>query len=259
MDTIQQNELEAVNQRFNEELQRQVEGTLPKGHVYQMGMPGAILQSIGMPISSIELSAERLADKASEEYIHAHPFNIAEVKDLPKAIQNPIAAFAYGNKSKAVNIITEVEHNGKKFLVGIALNPTINNKKLSVNSIRSVFPKDTHEWVNWIKQGKGLYFNKEKVLSFLTNSRHPADVAFGFPDNQVQQGNSKLAYSDLEYAVKVIQTFENPKILEGKSEKKYEKAVPSAALRAVSALVDAQASAPVAQHRRQHLNLGHVE
>jgi hypothetical protein len=36
MDTIHQGELEAVSQRFSAELQRQVEGTLPKEHVYQM-------------------------------------------------------------------------------------------------------------------------------------------------------------------------------------------------------------------------------
>lgn len=92
----------------------------------------------------------------------------------------------------AVNIITEIEHNGKKILVGIALNPVVQGKRLEVNDIRNVFPKDTYEWVYWINQGKGLYFNKEKVLSFLTNSRHPADVVFGFPDNPVQQEHSKL-------------------------------------------------------------------
>jgi hypothetical protein len=48
-----------------------------------------------------------------------------------------------------------------------------------------------------------------------------------------------------------ITNLSNGQILDGKSEKKYEKAVPSAALRAVSAQVDARAPAPVAQHRWQ--------
>jgi hypothetical protein len=205
-------DLEAVSERFNEELERQIAGTLPKGHVYKLGNPGEILQSIGMPIAQIELTAERLAEKASEDYIHSHPFELSEVKDLPKAIQNPLAVFSYGDKSKAVNIITEIERNGSKFLVGISMNPVVNGKKLSVNSIRSIFPKDTHEWVNWINQGKGLYYNKEKVLNFLTNSRHPADVAFGLPENQVQQENSKLSEPALDSATKVIQNFENPKL-----------------------------------------------
>ena len=96
------------------------------------------------------------------------------------------------NKTKAVNIITEIEKNGKKFLVGLSLNPEVGGKKLDIHSIRLVFPKDTHERVNRINQGKGLYFDKEKVLNFLTNSRHPADVAFGLPENQAQQEISKL-------------------------------------------------------------------
>ncbi|MDR1883457.1 MAG: hypothetical protein LBR26_11855 [Prevotella sp.] len=75
-----------------------------------------------------------------------------------------------------------------------------------INSIRGIFPKDTHEWVNWINQGKGLYFNKEKVLNFLDQQRiNPADVAFGLPDNQAQQENSKLS------AANIVQNFENPK------------------------------------------------
>ena len=45
-------------------------------------------------------------------------------------------------------------------------------------SIRTVFPKDTLEWINWINQDKALYVNKEKVLGLLlANSRLPEDVA----------------------------------------------------------------------------------
>ena len=102
--------MEAVNQRFNEELQKQIEGTLPKGHVYDMGMPGSVLLSTGFPNVPIEMSASHLADKASTAH---HPFGIGEVKDLVKALQNPIAVFAYGNKSKAQNVIVEIQHEVK--------------------------------------------------------------------------------------------------------------------------------------------------
>jgi hypothetical protein len=203
-------DLEAINARFNEELQQQIDGTLPVGHVYKLGMPEKILKSVGMPNLMIELTRKKLAEKASENYVHAHPFDLSEVKNLPKVIQTPLAVFSYGDKSKAVNIITETEHNGKKFLVGIFMSPIVGNQKLPVNSIRSIFPKDTQEWVNWINQGKGLFYNKEKVLNFLTNSRHPADVAFGFPENQVQQENSKL------FASKIAQNFKNSSKLNNK-------------------------------------------
>jgi hypothetical protein len=132
-------------------------------------------------------------------------------------------------KSKAVNVITEIEKNGKNFLVGISLNPEIEGKSLNINSIRSIFPKNSTEWLNWITQGKSLYLNKGEIKI------------------QIEQQRTNLAdvpYLDLHNATKVIQVFENPKKLEGKSEKKYEKAV-----------VEARASAPVAQHRwRQGLS-----
>jgi len=154
-------ELEEINKRFNNELQQQINGTLPKGHIYGLGYPGTNLLSAGLPNMPIELNAIRLAEKTSENY--GHPFNIADLKNLPKAINDPIAVFSYGDKTKAVNIITEIEVNRKNILVGIALNPEINGKKLNINSIRTVFPKDFSEWENWINQGKALYLNEEKM------------------------------------------------------------------------------------------------
>jgi len=154
-------EPEEINNRFNGELQQQINGTLSKGHIYSLGYPRANLLSAGLPNLPIELNAIRLAEKASENY--GHPFNIVDLKNLPKAINDPIAVFSYGDKTKAVNVITEIEINGKNILVGIAINPEVNGKKLNINSVRTVFPKDFSEWENWISQGKVLYLNKEKM------------------------------------------------------------------------------------------------
>ncbi|ODT35135.1 MAG: hypothetical protein ABS67_02800 [Niabella sp. SCN 42-15] len=196
--------LQRANDRFNEELANF--DNLPQGHVFQMGNAGAILQSTGVPDLPIELKAEKLKEKAASE---KHPFDLPGAKDLPRAIQNPLAVFSYGDKNKAVNVITEIETNGKKMLVGISLNPTVQGKTLEINSVRNVFPKDTHEWVNWVNDGKGIYYDKEKLLSFLDQQRmnrsgqSPADVAFVLPDKQVKQEN-------LEAATKIIKDFENP-------------------------------------------------
>jgi hypothetical protein len=223
--------LEAINARFNEELQQQVDGTLPIGHVYRLGMPGKILQSTGFPNLPIELNADILLRKAT---IYGHNFDLSEVVNLPKATQNPLAVFSYGDKTKAQNILIEVENKeGKKFIIGVSLNPNIRGKNIEVNSVRNVFPKDTHEWVNWINQGKGLFYSKEKVLNFLDQQRiNPADVAFGFPENhQVQQENPKLFEFTLNSAAKIVQDFENPKFLEEKMN--VPKAVPSQALKQI--------------------------
>ena len=83
---VRENSLEAVNARFNEELQQQIDGTLPKGHVYRLGMPGAILRSAGIENLPIELSSERIAVKASTDYVNNHPFTLSAIQNLPKAL-----------------------------------------------------------------------------------------------------------------------------------------------------------------------------
>jgi len=173
--TEMENTIKVVNARFNRELQQQIKGFLPESHVYKLGNPGEILQSAGMPNLPIELRADLLAFKARDDY--SHPFNMSEIKNLPYAINDPIAVFAYGDKSKAVNVVTELEKDGKKFLVGISLNPEVNGENLNINSIRTIFPKDTAEWQRWIEQGKALYINDDKIKKMVANPRSPGDVA----------------------------------------------------------------------------------
>ncbi len=169
-------EPEEINSRFNEELQQQIQGSLPKGHIYKLGCPGEILQGSGVPDLPIELKAETLTEKADPNYKNYHPFELSEVKDLPKYINDPVAVTSYGDKTKAVNIITEIKQNEKTFLAGISINPEVGGKKLNINSVRTVFPKDIDEWMNWIDKGKALYVNEAKKRRLVANPRCPGDV-----------------------------------------------------------------------------------
>ncbi|NBH92844.1 hypothetical protein D1638_09970 [Muribaculaceae bacterium Z1] len=184
--------IEDANNRFNKELQRQVDGNLPDGHIYQLGMPSNILRSTGVPNLPIQMSATRLRAKATE---YGHDFDLAEIRNLVKELQTPMAVFAYGNKGKMQNIIVGIESNGKQFIVGLSLNPIVNGKALEINSVRNVFPKHNAEWLNWISQGKLLYADKQKIQALIDKQRTIlADVD----------------YLDLEDVAKVIKTFENP-------------------------------------------------
>lgn len=108
-----QESLSEISRKFDEELQKQSEGTLEPGHIYQLGRPGAILRSTGFPDAPIELSARHLADKAAHP---RHQFDIAEMKGLVDSLQNPVAVFSYGDRSKAQNVIVEIQHNGKNYV-----------------------------------------------------------------------------------------------------------------------------------------------
>jgi len=185
---------DAVNRQFNDELQRQVDGTLPKGHIYRLGRPGGVLLSTGFPDLPIELSSTRLEEKSRQRN---HEFDIADVRDLAKAINNPLAVFSYGNKDKAQNVVVEIERGGKKFVVGISLNPVVGGRNLEVNSIRGLFPKDNAEWLNWIAQGKLLYVDKQKIQALMSQQRTIlADVG----------------YLDLDAVANIWKNFENPDI-----------------------------------------------
>ena len=192
-DTKAEGSVAALNTRFNNELQQQIDGNLPSNHIYQMGKPGQILRSTGVPDLPIQMNAKRLQDKAT---LFDHNFELYEVKDLVKALQNPLAVFSYGDKTKAQNIIVPLQKDGKNFIVGLSLNPTVGGKALEINSIRNVFPKDNSEWLNWISQGKALYLDKEKIQTLIAQQRtNLADVE----------------YLDLDSAAKVVENFENPK------------------------------------------------
>ena len=179
-----QNELLRVNARFNIELAKQIAGTLPKGHIYQLGRPGPLLRAAGFPNSPIEMSATRLAEKSVQAN---HPFNIADIHDLVLFINDPVAVFRYGATAK--NIIVDIERGGKQYLIGVHFNQR--GQELKVLSVRGIFPKDNHEWLNWITQGKADYLHKEKIQTLIDQQRiNPADVA----------------YLDLDSVTKIVQT-----------------------------------------------------
>ena len=187
-----------ANDRFNEELELQVKGELEEGHVYKLGMPSDILLSTGVPNLPIQMSAQRLEDKATK---FGHNFDIAEVKDLVNAIQKPIAIFEYGDRNKSQNLIVEIQKDGKNFIIGLSLNPVVKGKALEINSVRNVFPKDNAEWLNWISQNKLLYADKEKIQALI--------------DKQ-QTNLADVNYLNLDDVAKKVKDFENPKLFDGK-------------------------------------------
>ena len=186
--------LDEVNERFNDALQQQIDGTLPKGYVYNLGMPSSILLSTGIPNLPIQLNATRLKEKATS---FGHDFDLSEIKNLVKSLQHPMAIFKYGDERKAQNIVIALQQGDKNFIVGLSLHPTINGRELHINSIRNVFPKDNAEWLNWISQGKLLRVNKEKVQNLI---------------NQQRTILADVDYLDLDSIAKIIKDFENRKL-----------------------------------------------
>ena len=152
---------------FDKELQEFIDGKLPKSHIFTLGKPSEILVKCGFPAEQrIELSASHLEFKSK---LPRHTFELTEIKGLEKALKNPIAVFEYGDRKKSQNIIINIEKNGKNFLTGVHFNQT--TRGYEVSDIRTLYPKENVEWLNWINQGKLIYGDKEKLQALIVQQR----------------------------------------------------------------------------------------
>ena len=187
-------DIEAVNERFNSELQQYEKGTLPQGHRFELGMPSRYLRSAGFPNLPISMRTSLLNLKSG---LGRHPFEAKELRGLVEAIQTPIAVFSY-TKDNVRNIIVDVKHGNKHFLVGVTLNYRAGN--IEINSVSGLFPKDNHEWLKWIQDGKAIRIDqKEKVRQIIDSLR-------------MNPGEAERIGLNLDDVAKVVNSFENPAI-----------------------------------------------
>ena len=183
--------------QFDRELSDFIDGKLSKDHVFNLGEPGVILQKCGFPEGRrIEMSASHILLKSN---LKRHPFDLSEIKGLDNALQEPVAVFSYGDRAKSQNVVVSIEHEGKNFLAGIHFNQS--KRGYEVSDVRTLFPKDNHEWINWINQGKMIYGDKEKLQALIAQQRmNVAEVS-----GQVVQ--SPLYERCLESADNILQKF----------------------------------------------------
>nr|MBQ4455911.1 hypothetical protein [Clostridia bacterium] len=193
--------IEDINRIFNLKLQEQRDGNKLPGYIYYLGRPSSELKSTGIPDLPIELKAEKLYEKANTK---GHEYDLESIKDMVNAIQHPLAIFRYGNPAKSQNIIVELQKGDRNFLVGLSLNPLVNDNCVEINSVRNIFPKENAEWLHWIEQGKLMRVDKIKIQNLIDKQRTSlADVE----------------YLDLDFVTKLINKFDNPITEEEKIER----------------------------------------
>lgn len=184
-----------VNERFNEHLEKLGSGEVRNGEL-NLGQPGAILRSAGIDGVRISLQWNVLQKKMNPSYVHNHPFTIEDVKNLPLAINNPIAIFESKGHGD-FNILVNLEKDGKNFVVSLeAKRKSVRGGEIVVDDIVTLYPKEVKGIINWINTGLGKVYDKEKTLEWLrtceTHNRHSA-------------------IQELDDAAKIVENFENPK------------------------------------------------
>ena len=129
--------------------------------------------------------------------LERHPFSPTDLYNLVEAIQNPLAIFEY-SKPNMRNLIVDLTRGGKHFLVGVTMGYQVGDE--SINSVSGLFPKENHEWIKWIQDGKAIRIDqKEKVLSLINSLRTNPEEA-----NRIGL--------NLDDATKVVETFQSPPI-----------------------------------------------
>lgn len=167
--------IEGVNRTFNEELEKFAAGELPPKHVFNLGYPSPILMSAGILDAPIEITSRIIKRKSSSA---KHVFDPLLLRDLPKALQHPIAITEYKKEDNHVNIIVELTNNGENLLVGVKA--SIRNRS-QVNDVKGLFHKSTSGWLRWLEGEKVRYVNNEKVQEIKETRRtNPARQSQSF-------------------------------------------------------------------------------
>lgn len=193
------NAIENVNQRFNEELDAFEKGE-QKDDLH-LGMPGNVLLASGLNDTEMYITSKTLKD-----HFKKHGLKVGDIKNLPSALRNPFLVYEWGDKAKSLVVITNIEHGDERITAAIKLER--NGKRLEVNELASVHPKDNRRFINdMLKEGK---HNIENSLRYVSDKKKALDWLGLVPP----KGTASLTKQELDIA-NVIKDFENPTLLEG--------------------------------------------
>jgi hypothetical protein len=162
--TGQDTDLEAVNSRFNEELD-QFKKKRHRG-VLHLGTPLEILRATGVKNGEITITQKTLKD-----HLDKHGLTTEDLKGLAKAIQKPLLVYNWGKNHPSTTIVTEMTlADGRKIAIGIRLENKGND--LSVNEIATIHGKTDSKLLDdfikatpeELRNEKLKWVEKEKVL-----------------------------------------------------------------------------------------------
>lgn len=179
---------EETNQRFNEGLDGLTETNADKVEL-SLGRPSSLLIAAGVEDKPMKLYGNKVIKKLKK-----HGFKLEELKDLPRAVANPIAVFKNYGKEGNRSILTELKTEQGNFLVTLTLGK---GHDVDFNVVTSVFGKGENNIIDWINKGFATYINKEKALNYLHHSALEAVTS----DKK-----------ELSSATNIVRNFENPNI-----------------------------------------------
>ena len=194
--------LEQDSIAWNSVMDRYKNGEIPNRDVRLMSTP-IVLQMLGFSAHDIEITPSVLAKVLKGK--HADSIDTEVLKDLPRAIANPVAIFKNYSKQAQRYIDNEViivvaieDKKGNSIQIPLIFDTYKNKNK--VHRIKSVFGRGSLDWyVTNLKKNALLYYGQKKTnLSDNGARRAPISLDWSIYDSSIQQDteNSKEKFDE---------------------------------------------------------------
>lgn len=148
---------------FSTQIDEWLKGKMPKRGVFAIGKTPEVLKAIGAKDLTIVMNPSVLAKITGEK----HDVSIADIKNIPKLIADPVMIFKSATVNNAVVILTDAtDKNGNEIIVAMHFDKK--EKRIKVNRVASVYGKNNiKNFVNiQIENGNLKYIDKNKSLSW---------------------------------------------------------------------------------------------
>lgn len=191
-------ELEAINDRFNEQLEAFDRGELKEA--LNFGKPTGWLSRLSLPSSEdMKMSLSDL-----RKHLDKHQLSTNDIRNLPLALSDPLLVYEWGTKSPSLVVVTSIPRGEER--IAVALRLSRNGQVLDVNEIASIHGKASERFLQEMQTAKAggiaealrLVPNKQKALEWL-----------GLVP---PKGTASLNNQGLDDIAKIVQAFENPSV-----------------------------------------------
>ena len=187
------NDLEAVNKRFNEELERYQQGKMSKNEMFHLGLPNGVM-SIFLPNLPIVMR-QRVVNKGANK---KHNVEVSSIINMPQKISEPI--FVFKKDDKSLSILSEMKDKiGRNVFVAFDLSSEIQDggRYIEVNDVTTVHGRRIENIIRPINENNSLqWVDKKKALEWFSSA-----------SPNVQQ---EITSQELKTASNIIKNFENP-------------------------------------------------
>ncbi len=162
---------------FDEQLNDWLQGKIPQYDSLMIGATPDVFKKVGFNALPVTINQRHIGYALNGTKDANHALGIDMLKQLPKALEKPVAIFASQTQPNRVVAIVDMKHNGKSVVMPIEVDgySRQNNIRIDSNAIVSVYAKDnavTKQLNNAIQnEMKGntsvFYLNKIKAAALL--------------------------------------------------------------------------------------------